>query len=453
MDTLKTIQKYNMLSNGETVLVGVSGGPDSVCLLHLLKELSSYLKLTLFAAHLNHCIRAEESDKDEAFVKNLCSDWKIPCITTKIDIPSKSKEIKRGIEETARILRYEFLNSTAKHIGAGKIAVGHNADDRAETVLMNIIRGCGIDGLASIKPINSNIIRPLIDTKRIEIDDYINLNNLPYRVDESNSDTTYSRNKIRHELIPYLKENFNPSIIDSLIRLADISTDTQDFLGFAVDNARLKTMRNNGLDLSQIKDLPQALAMSLIRQIILNNRGNLIDIDLETILNILSVEKDTVITLPGDDWFVHIKDNLLSLKPAKQNTPKIEYNYQLEIPGQVFIPQANLTISVSVLDELPTNIKPDSNTAHFDLDQINLPLTIRNFKPGDKMSLFGMSGHKKLHDIFIDEKIPNEKRGIIPILCDASQILWVPGIKRSNAAIVGENSNSVIKISISSLDY
>lgn len=448
MDTLKTIQKYNMLSNGETVLVGVSGGPDSVCLLHILKELSSEFNLTLFAAHVNHCIRAEESDKDEAFVKKLCSDWKIPCISTKIDIPSKSKEIKRGIEETARILRYEFLNTTAKNIGAGKIAVGHNADDRAETLLMNIIRGCGIDGLGSIKPINGNIIRPLIDAKRSEIEEYISLKKLPFRIDESNSDTTYSRNKIRHELIPYLKENFNPLIIDSFRRLADISTDTQDFISFAVDNARLKVIRNNGLDLSQIKDLPQALAMSLIRQLILDIRGNLIDIEYETILNILSSENDIVITLPGGDWFVHIKDNLLSLKPAKPKILEIEYNYKLEIPGEVFIPETKVTFSASILLEKPINIKLDSNTTYFDLDQVNLPLTIRNFKPGDKMSLFGMSGHKKLHDIFIDEKIPNEKRGIIPILCDANKILWIVGIKRSNAGIVGENCKSVIKISI-----
>jgi tRNA(Ile)-lysidine synthase len=448
MDILKAIRKYKMMDACETVLVAISGGPDSVCLLHNLKEISSELNIKLCAAHVNHSIRDEESNKDEAFVKDLCSDWQIPIFTTKIDIPAKSKELKLGIEETARILRYKFLNETALNIGADRIAIGHNADDRAETLLFNIIRGCGIDGLSSIKPTNGNIIRPLIDTTRAEIEEYIELHNLPYKIDGSNADITYTRNKIRHVLFPILKDSFNPAIIDSLVKLADTASKAQSFITKSSEQARVSALMKGNLDQDLLCSFSDIILAEIIRAEIEKQRGNLNDIDFDCIQRIIcSIKNESfaVHTLAGGDFAAVIKKRSFSVKPITEDSFIEPFEYQLEIPGSLVVPEAGVEIKIELINSIPDIIDKDKNCAYFDLDKIKPPLKIRNFIIGDKMSLFGMSGHKKLHDIFIDAKIPHEKRGFIPILCDSDSILWVAGIKRSNEAIFDENSRELIK--------
>ena len=231
MDIISTALKYSMFTNGDKVLVAVSGGPDSIALLHALFTNKETLGISsLHIAHINHGIRGIESDLDEKFVFDIANEYKIPLTRVKVSVPEYMRDNKLGMEEAARKLRHDFLRKTAIDVGANKIALGHNSDDRVESVLINIIRGTGINGLGSIRPKREIICRPLIETSRKEIIDYISKNNLKYRIDMSNENTAYTRNKIRHDLLPCLETDYNPNIRSALIKLSQIEGSQTNFI-------------------------------------------------------------------------------------------------------------------------------------------------------------------------------------------------------------------------------
>ena len=227
---LKTIKKYELIENGDTIVVGVSGGPDSMTLLNALIDLKQKLKIEIVVAHINHMIR-EEADEETEYVKDFCMKNNIQCFVKKEDVEKLAKEKKLGTEETGRNLRYNFFDEVAKKVGANKIATAHNSNDNAETVLMNIIRGSGTTGLKGIEPIRDNrFIRPLIECDRKEIEEYAEKENLQAKIDKTNKENIYTRNKIRNMLIPYIEENFNPSFTSSLNRLSELALMENEFL-------------------------------------------------------------------------------------------------------------------------------------------------------------------------------------------------------------------------------
>lgn len=222
-EVLETIKKYNMLSNNDKVVVAVSGGPDSMALLNILYNLKNELNIELYVAHVNHMIRSV-ADSETAYVKQFCEDRSIKCYIKKIDVLKRAELDKISTEEAGRNVRYDFFEEVYKKINADKIAIAHNANDNAETILMNIIRGTGISGLKGIEPVRADkYIRPLIETKRAEIEEYCKNKELNPKYDESNYENIYTRNKIRNLLIPYIKEEFNPNIIESLNKLSNLA--------------------------------------------------------------------------------------------------------------------------------------------------------------------------------------------------------------------------------------
>ena len=216
---LKTIKKYNLISNGDKIVVAVSGGPDSMCLLNILKNLRQKFNIELFVAHINHMIR-EEADSETEYVKNYCERNNIKCFIKRANVLEMAKEQKKGTEEMGRIVRYDFFEYVANEVSANKIAIAHTENDNAETILMNLMRGASIEGLKGIEPIRGKYIRPLIECNREEIEKYCEINKLDPKFDKTNNDNTYTRNKIRNLLIPYIKKEFNPNIIETLNRLA-----------------------------------------------------------------------------------------------------------------------------------------------------------------------------------------------------------------------------------------
>lgn len=216
---LKTIKKYNLISNGDKIVVAVSGGPDSMCLLNILKNLRPKFSTELFVAHINHMIR-EEADSETEYVKNYCEKNNIKCFIKRANVLEMAKEQKKGTEEMGRIVRYDFFEYVANEVSADKIAIAHTENDNAETILMNLMRGASLEGLKGIEPIRGKYIRPLIECNREEIEKYCEINKLDPKFDKTNNDNTYTRNKIRNLLIPYIKKEFNPNIIETLNRLA-----------------------------------------------------------------------------------------------------------------------------------------------------------------------------------------------------------------------------------------
>ena len=229
-EVFKTIKKYNLIKNGESIVIGVSGGPDSICLLHVLNELKNEIGFKIYVAHVNHMIR-KEADEETEYVKKFCENLGIDCFIKRIDVVKIANNLKKGTEETGRNIRYEFFNEVLEKTNSNKIATAHNNNDKVETILMNILRGSGISGLKGIEPIRDNkFIRPLINTSREEIEEYCKTSNLNPRIDQSNNENVYTRNKIRNIVIPYIKKEFNPNIIKTINRLSEVATEENEYL-------------------------------------------------------------------------------------------------------------------------------------------------------------------------------------------------------------------------------
>ena len=225
---LNTIRKYNLIETGDKIVIGVSGGPDSICLLNVLNNLKKDLKIEIFVAHINHMIR-EEADLETEYVQEFCKKIGVECFVKRVDVIKLSEQSKHGTEETGRKIRYDFFRKIKQKTNSNKIATAHNLNDNAETVLMNIIRGTGSSGLKGIEPIKNDLIRPIIKCKRDEIENYCDILNLNPKFDKSNEGNIYTRNKIRNLLIPYLKENFNPNIIETINRMSELLKQENDY--------------------------------------------------------------------------------------------------------------------------------------------------------------------------------------------------------------------------------
>ena len=227
---IDTIKKYNLIEENDSVIIGVSGGPDSICLLHILNELKQELNFKIYVAHINHMIR-KEADEETEYVKEFCKNIGVECFVKKINVVKIAKESKMGTEEAGRKIRYNFFEEVLKNTNSNKIATAHNNNDKVETIIMNILRGSGISGLKGLDPIRENkFIKPLIEVSREEIENYCEENKLNPRIDKSNSENIYTRNKVRNTVIPYIKKEFNPNILKTINRLSEVATEEDDYL-------------------------------------------------------------------------------------------------------------------------------------------------------------------------------------------------------------------------------
>jgi tRNA(Ile)-lysidine synthase len=227
---IDTIKKYNLIEENDSVIIGVSGGPDSICLLHILNELKQELNFKIYVAHINHMIR-KEADEETEYVKEFCKNIGVECFVKKINVVKIAKESKMGTEEAGRKIRYNFFEEVLKNTNSNKIATAHNNNDKVETIIMNILRGSGISGLKGLDPIRENkFIKPLIEVSREEIETYCEENKLNPKIDKSNSENIYTRNKVRNTVIPYIKKEFNPNILKTINRLSEVATEEDDYL-------------------------------------------------------------------------------------------------------------------------------------------------------------------------------------------------------------------------------
>jgi tRNA(Ile)-lysidine synthase len=448
MDILAAATRHRMFLPGETVLVAVSGGPDSVAMLHALLSRREEFGITIHVAHLNHGIRGEAADMDEEFVRALAQDWNLPATVERIDVPALRRKLRMSEEEAARQARYEFLYRTASKIGASKIAVGHTADDRAESVLMNVIRGTGIEGLGALRPVAGNIVRPLLDTWRSEVEAYIRENRLSFRIDESNLNLAYTRNRVRHELIPLLEKRYNPRVKNALVRLAEIAQSAADFIEGAALDSISKITYSGAIDAEMLCDLPEALLYQIVRSEVERIRGDLRDIEFEQIYRVVQALRsggDFTITLPSGKVYAVRRGSEFRIAKKKQ-LPGVEpFEIELKVPGRTQIPQIGLVIEAEWI-ESPQPKKSSPDVVLIPEDAIAGTLRIRSVRPGDRIIPFGMHESKKLQDVFVDKKVPRARRALAGVVVDDEKILWVVGVVASEATRVTERTHRAIRL-------
>ncbi|GAA0725995.1 tRNA lysidine(34) synthetase TilS [Clostridium malenominatum] len=450
---IQLIEEKQMISKGDKIIIAVSGGPDSICLLHILWQLKKKYSIELYVAHVNHCLRGEDADKDEDFVRQFCKDYNIDFYSARIQVDEIAKEKKISFETAAREVRYTFFKEVMERVNGNKIALAHNANDQCETVLMRIMRGTGIEGLAGIKPLRDNIyIRPLIKITREEIEDYCRSNVLETRLDKSNLETIYTRNKIRLELIPYIKENFNSNIVQSINRLVEnIEWDIEfmDFISKEIYNKYAQEEQDRVILLKELFLEPRAIISRVIRNAINSLQGNLLNFEKVHIDNIIKLHKlgtGKIIELPKELIALNNYEDIHILKRDKDYKNDTREQYELHL-GRNDIKE-NMTVNLEMLTSKDILIKEEQYIKFFDYDKITKNIVLRYRKDGDRIKPLGMKGSKKLKDLFIDLKIPKEKRNDIPLICFGEEIAWVIGYRISEDFKIEKSTKNILKISI-----
>lgn len=447
---LHTIKAYKLFEEGESVLVAVSGGADSVCLLHSLFVLKEELKLSLSVAHVNHCIRGKEADADEKVVCNLCKKLHIPCYTRAIQVPKLAEEEGVSIETAGRLARYRFFSEICKKNKISKIATAHNRNDQAETVLMRIMRGTGLQGLGGIRyKREDGVVRPLLDVERAEIEAYCEENNLSYCTDSTNLETVYTRNKIRNELLPLIQDGFNPNIVETLGNMAKNMDEDATFIhGYAHRlyqrlNSPAPAKKPYVLDIESMQYLDIAMQNRMILMATQDAMGKDYHLErkhLDMVRGLLQGETGAGVNLPGG-LFVSVQYGWLSFtdeidQSIEDSDTSIPVCKNLVLEKEYDMNEWKLSFSVA---EPPFSIQ--KNQMLFDYDLVcDLSLELRCRAKGDRIAVFKDGRCKRLKSFMIDQKIPRAKRNTIPLLCAEDQVLAVIGYRVAEPYKVNENT-------------
>ncbi|MGB9780831.1 tRNA lysidine(34) synthetase TilS [Caldanaerobacter sp.] len=448
---LKTIEKYNMIEKNDKIVMGVSGGPDSLCMLDVLFNLKEKFALELYVVHVNHMIRGEEAKKDAEYVADLCEELGLSFFLFEEDVPGIAKKMGLSEEQAGRYVRYRAFEETLRKVGGNKIAVAHNKNDVAETVLLNIIRGTGLKGLVGIKPVNGNIIRPLIEVERREIEEYLKNKNLEPRIDRTNYEPLYARNKVRLQVIPYIEELFGIDLIENLSRMAAILQEEDEYLDNQCEEVFNQicevSMDEVKVELSAFWVLHVALKRRLIRRMYFELKGDEYGLEyrhVEDVLALLDKPTSSKIDLPFEIEALKMYNNLVIRK--KKPKEKIKFKEILKIPGVTTIEGIGkfkaYVVDISQIDDF----NKGKNIKFFDYDKIKGEIVVKNREEGDRFSPLGMRGTKKLKEFFIDEKIPREERDYIPLVAIGKEIVWVVGYRMSEKFKVDKGTSKVLVI-------
>ncbi|MCM1992048.1 tRNA lysidine(34) synthetase TilS [Oceanirhabdus seepicola] len=433
---IKKVENYikdnNMMDIGDTIIVGVSGGPDSMCLLNILVALKDKYKLRIIVSHINHGLRGKEADDDEKYVEKYCQSKGIIFRAIKVNANEIANIRKISSEMAGRDVRYEFFNKLKDEYNGNKIALAHNANDVAETILMRIARGTGIDGLEGIKAVREGVyIRPILCLKREEIEDYCDTYNLNPRIDKTNLENIYSRNKIRLDMLPYLKEHFNEDIISTLLRLAKNVARDNDYFRSEVQKllkVYCEVQEENVVLKEELFGSHEALLTRCIRgciAILKGDTNNLEQVHIYDIIKLSKKESGKKINIPGGLVAMNSFGDIIIFKKETKVTEKL--NMKLEINEKNILPNGDV---VEMLLKNRSEIKSFSKskcTKYFDYDKIKGNIYVRYKNDGDTMVPLGMKGRKKLKKIFSENKIPQHMRNTLPIITFDNEIAWIIG--------------------------
>lgn len=431
---LDTIHKYKMLDADKQniIIIGVSGGADSICLLDLFLKIKKKFDLKIIVAHLNHNLRGEESNRDENFVKDICAcqNEEIIFEHRKICVKSFAQEKKINIEEAGRLCRYKFFWDLCKKYSANKIATAHNKNDNVETVLMNLIRGCGSDGFSGIKPIQNKIIRPLINISRDEIEIYCQKNNLDFVTDSSNLNCFYTRNKIRNKIMPVLRE-INPNFLDTIVRSIKIIDMENNYLeqeAKKIINGFDCSGKNFFLDLEKINGLPDVLQNKVVYVMIKKILGDgFCYKNINAVLGLIKKNNGKKVFIGKNFVAEKSFDKIIFYNLDESEKNKNAFEYKIKLDEIIFVSQIKKYILMSEKRFFDVkNIFSEKIvlfTKEFYCDNVE-KLIIRNYRTRDRIFFEGF-GHKELKKIFSEKKIVSRERHNIPVLAIDSDVVWI----------------------------
>ncbi|MBI4846987.1 MAG: tRNA lysidine(34) synthetase TilS [Nitrospirae bacterium] len=471
----ETISKYSMLSEGDCVLIGLSGGPDSVCLAAILDKLKKDFNLSLSAVYVDHGLRPDEVEAEKAFCREFCDGFGINFFCESVDVKGHASDTGLSKQEAARELRYKIFDEISGKISATKIALGHNADDQAETLLMMVLRGAGRKGLAGIPPVrdialsvqrsalgvkkNVLIIRPLIEIERKDIEEFFNSGpspvtrhpSLPFMIDSSNLRKDYFRNWIRLTVMPELRKR-NPSLVQNICRTMDILREEDNYLEIIVTKTLMKLITNKTADTIELFLVPlETMEKPILRRVLrraIDATEGLREIGFVHIEDIINLVKKGA---SGDRIYlpqgIRVIKSYATLKLTSAPPVKIN-SHSLDVPGELALKEAGVVIKSSLTGSVEGYGDGKSDIV-FDADKINLPLTVRHRKEGDCFYPAGFGKRKKLQDFFVDEKIPRDKRDAVPVVVSGDDVVWIAGYRADGRFTATDRTEKFLRLIIS----
>jgi len=487
---IQLISKQNLLDNGDKLLIALSGGPDSLFALHFFNKFKSKFGIEISAMHVNHLLRGDESDKDEIFCESMCKELNIKFTSEKVDVQGFANNNKQSIEEAARNLRYQKLSQYASKIKATKIVTAHNLEDNTETVLLNLFRGTGLKGAGGIPIRRENIIRPFLSTSKIDILNYLDSNKIEYRIDSSNLENDFTRNYLRNEIIPKIKENINSGIDNNILKFSEIVSQSEKAIHNYAEEVGTKFIKKSesgieilnliaiekyenifpnviklGLekefqkvftfdDISKIKSI---FSLQVGSKVELSN--NVVAIKEREFLFIYSKNESSL----GDSDFInprfksggkelktkHPKRASARLGTRLKNGIFIIENYALKLNESIQI--GNKKFSACLVERAEVEYSNNKDVEFINGDNISFPLTIREWKDGDRFSPIGLKGTKKISDFLTEAKVNSKSRKKQLILLNEDKIIWVVGHRIDESVIINEETKKIIKIFVTTI--
>ena len=426
------IRANRMAEKGDGILAAVSGGADSVCLLFLLYELQEELGIRLAAFHLHHGLRGQEADRDEAYTEKVCGQLGVPFLSVHEDVALYAKKHGLSEEEAGRKLRYFHLEKAAETLSCNKIATAHHKDDNAETVLLNLFRGSGLKGLSGIRPVRDNIIRPLLCLTRNEIVEYLQERQISWCEDSTNSETLYARNRIRNELLPWVKEKINDRADEHILNMASLALQADEYF---TRRAEMILSEGDGIsvDTGRFDSQPEILQSYLVREMVSAAAGSRKDISSKHIEAVCALKG------PGGGTAVSLPYGLVAVRGYDRL--RIQENKALQCRESIGIRLETKVFPRKKGTEIPKN----QYTKWFDYDKIKDTLSVRCRENGDYLMIAG--GRKKLlRRYFIDEKIPEADRASVPLLTEGNHVLWVIGLRISEYYKITEATRTILEV-------
>ena len=458
-----------MLTCGDRVIAGVSGGADSVCLFLMLLELRKKIGFDLIAVHVHHGLRGEAADQDQQFVETLCEQHRIPLEIFRVNLESIAKKRKQSLEEAGRMVRREAFDSVCKKYGGNKIALAHHQNDNAETLLWNLSRGTGLDGLGGIRPVNGKFIRPLLCMNRKEIEEYLAKRKQSYCIDETNAGTDYTRNKLRHLVLPILEEQVNSAAVRHMNETMEQIWELQEYMQEQVEAAYQECVQEHfekacwiQIQQKSFETFPELIKKMVIRKGMEQVGGKKRDLShkhVDVMMELMNKQVGRTLDLPYE---MHAKRNYEGIRLEKQRTYSFgeekkaeimqECMAELNIPGETILADRNLKLRCKILEK-PKNlsikdIPQKIYTKWFDYGIIKSSLYIRTRQAGDTIVIDEKGHQKKLKNWFVDEKIPKEVRDSQLLLAENNEILWVLGHRMSQAYQVKQSTKWILQIEV-----